>query len=441
MNDPAAPTYRTLTGYFIPLALQAASQSLTYPLVAMVASHGPGGTLNLAGVAQSNTMMFMTGAIGAGLVTSGMVYGRSRLGFARFVSVNNLMTLLTALVQAAMCIPPVGHAVFGGMLGLPPSIEEPARQAFPLTILLNLLFFARNPYQVLLFNNAASGRASTATFARIALTLALSPVFVSLGLVGPRWAMICQALPVGIEVLVSWYYSRPFASVFTESDDVVPSAREIIKFNVPLSLGGFLMTVAGTMLGAVIARADQPERMLPAYYLAVGLANPMAYAATRMQNVVLCFPPRSPEDNLALRFAIRAGAIVSFIPLLFLLPWLSDWYYVSVQRLAPADLPLVCGSALLLVGFPFTSGLRSHREGLAALSRKTSSILAGNIAFVAALAIAAPACLALKIAGNLIGPIALVVANRAGRGALVLLQTLPERPGPAKVIDMEGEHG
>jgi hypothetical protein len=441
MNDPAAPTYRTLTGYFIPLALQAASQSLTYPLVAMVASHGPGGTLNFAGVAQSNTMMFMTGAIGAGLVTSGMVYGRSRLGFARFVAVNNLMTLLTALVQAAICIPPLGHAVFGGMLGLPASIEEPARQAFPLTILLNLLFFARNPYQVLLFNNAASGLASTATFARIGLTLALSPVFVSLGLVGPRWAMIAQAIPVGIEVLVSRHYSRPFASVFAESDEGVPNARAILCFNLPLSLGGFLMTVAGTMLGAVIARAGQPERMLPAYYLAVGVANPMAYAATRMQNVVLCFPPRSPDDGLTFRFAIRAGALVSFIPLLFLLPGLSHWYYVSVQRLAQTDLPLVYGSALLLVGFPFTAGLRSHREGLAALARKTSSILAGNIAFVAALAITAPAFLALKISGNFIGPIALVLANLAGLGALTLLQTLPERPGPAKVIDIEGEHG
>jgi hypothetical protein len=441
MNEPTAPTYRTLTGYFVPLALQAASQSLSYPLVAMVASHGPGGTLNLAGVAQSNTMMFMTGAIGAGLVTSGMVYGRSRLGFARFVWANNLMTLLTALVQAILCIPPVGHAVFGGMLGLPPSIEEPARQAFPFTILLNLLFFARNPYQVLLFNNGASGRASTATFARIGLTLALSPVFVSLGLVGPRWAMVCQAIPVAVEVLVSWAYSRPFASVFAESDVNVPSARHIMAFNLPLSLGNFLMTVAGTMLGAVIARSAQPERMLPAYYLAAGVANPMAYAATRMQNVVLQFPPRSPSDKLALRFAIRAGSIVSFIPLIFLLPWLAHWYYVSVQRLAPADLPLVYGSALLLVGFPFTAGLRAHREGLAALSRRPASILAGNIAFVAALAITAPACLALRVSGNLIGPIAQVVANLAGLGALILQQSLSERPAPPKVIDVEGEQG
>ena len=436
MNDASAPSYRHLTAFFIPLALQSASQSLTYPLVAMVASHGPGGTLNLAGVAQSNIVMFLVGAVGAGLVTAGMVYGKSRLGFSRFFAVNNLMAVIAALVQAVICIPAVSHGVFGALLGLPPSIEGPARQAFPLTILLNVLFFARNPYEVLLLNNGASGRVSAATFARIALTLALAPLFVRAGLVGPRWAVVCQSIPVGVEVAVAWYFSRPFASVFPQVDDNVLRRRAIIWFNLPLSLGGFLMTLSGMLLGAVIARSNQPERMLPAYYLAVGLANPMAYAATRLQNVVLRFPPRSRTDRLTRRFALRAGTIVSFVPLVFLLPALSHWYYVSLQRLPPADLPLVYVAVLLLVGFPFTSGLRAHWEGLAALARRTSTILAGNIAFVAALAITAPTCLALKVPGNVIGPIALVVSNLAGLGALVLLQSLPESPGPVEVIDV-----
>jgi hypothetical protein len=122
---------------------------------------------------------------------------------------------------------------------------------------------------------------------------------------------------------MAWYYSRPFASVFAQADDNVPRRRAILWFNLPLSLGGFLMTLSGMLLGAVIARSSQPERMLPAYYLAVGLANPMAYAATRIQNVVLCFPPQSREDKLTRRFALRAGAIVSFVPLVFLLPALS----------------------------------------------------------------------------------------------------------------------
>jgi hypothetical protein len=67
-------------------------------------------------------------------------------------------------------------------------------------------------------------------------------------------------------------------------------------------------------------------------------------------------------------------------PLVFLLPGLAHWYYVSVQRLPPADLPLVYASALLFVGFPITVALRCHREGLAALAHRTPTILAGDIA-------------------------------------------------------------
>ena len=60
MPPPPVPT-RTLIQFFVPLAIQAASQALCYPLVAMVASRGPGGPLNLAGLAQANIVMFFFG--------------------------------------------------------------------------------------------------------------------------------------------------------------------------------------------------------------------------------------------------------------------------------------------------------------------------------------------------------------------------------------------
>jgi hypothetical protein len=432
---------KRFTTYFVPLALQAASQSLSYPLVAMVASHGPGGTLNLAGVAQSNIVMFLIATMGAGLVTAGLVFAKSRLGYSRFVAINNLVSLATALVQAALCIPALGHLVLGTLLGLPPSIEIPAQQAFPLTIPLNILFYARNPYQVLLYNNGAAGRASSATFARIGLTLALSPLFCSAGLVGPRWAMVCQTIPVALEVLVSWHYSRPFAATWADQGANAPTSGRILLFALPLSLGGFLMTLSGMILGGVIARSAQPERMLPAYYLAAGLANPAAYAASRVQNVVITFPPRARDDASSLRFSAIAGGIISLIPLIFLLPGLSHWYYVSVQRLPAADLSLVYTTALLFVGFPITVALRCHREGLAALEQRTPTVLAGDIAYIAALAVSASACLALKVPGNVIGPLVVAVSNLASLGTLVLL--LRERrtsvePPVAPILNQEG---
>jgi hypothetical protein len=417
----APPSAKRLTAYFVPLALQAASQSLSYPLIAMVASHGEGGALNLAGVAQANLLMFLAATVGYGLVTAGMVFARTRTGYTRFVAINNLLTLVTVTVQALICVPAVGHLIFGRLLGLPSSIETPARAAFPLTILLNVLFNARNPSQVLLYNNGASGRASTATFVRIGMTLLLSPVFCWAGLVGPRWAMVCQTIPVAMETVLSWWYSRPFEAALAEADAAPPTRKGILLFTLPLSLGGFLMTLSGTILGAVIARAGHAEHVLPAYYLAAGLANPAAYAASRVQNVVINFPPRSRDDRLTLRFAVTAGALLSLVPLIFLLPGLSHWYYVSVQRLPASDLHLVYTTALLFIGFPITVALRYHREGLAALARRTPTILAGHITYVATLAVIASTCLALRVPGNVLGPLAVAASNLGGFGMLIFL--------------------
>jgi hypothetical protein len=441
IETSAAPSTRRLWAYFVPLALQAASQSLSYPLIAMVAAHGPGGALNLAGVAQANIIMFMIGTLGAGLVTAGMVFARTREGYSRFVSVNNQLSLLTAVLQATVCIPAVGHLVFGTLLRLPPRIEAPAVEAFPLTIVLNILFYARNPYQVLLYNHEASGRASLATFVRIGLTLALAPVFCATGLVGPRWAMFCQTLPVAVETALSWWYSRPFAAGLPGAGEGAPTARKILWFTLPLSLGGFLMTLSSTILGAVIARAAEPERMLPVYYLAIGLANPAAYAASRVQNVVIAFPPKGREDTQALRFSAAAGAVLALAPLLFLLPGLASWYYVDLQRLPAGDLHLVYATALLLVVYPVTVALRCHREGLAAIAHRTSTILAGDTAYVAALAVASSLCLALKVSGHVIGPLAISASHLGSLGILVFLLREPKPDGEPPVAPVVGPEG
>jgi hypothetical protein len=171
------------------------------------------------------------------------------------------------------------------------------------------------------------------------------------------------------------------------------------------------------------------------------LANPAAYAASRVQNVVIAYPPRSRDDTQVLRFTFVAGALLSFVPLVFLLPGLSHWYYVSVQRLPAADLPLVYTTALLFVGFPVTVALRCHREGLAALAHRTPTILAGDIAYVAALAVVSSACLTLKVPGNVIGPVVIATSNLASIGILVLLLREPKAevgPPVAPVVSQEG---
>ena len=76
------------TKFYIPLLLQAFSQSLTYPLVAAIVTHGPWGVDTLTPFAQGQTLMFMIGSLSGGLLTTGMVYARSRKGYETFKRLN-----------------------------------------------------------------------------------------------------------------------------------------------------------------------------------------------------------------------------------------------------------------------------------------------------------------------------------------------------------------
>ncbi|MEI6647878.1 MAG: hypothetical protein WCP12_17710, partial [bacterium] len=47
------------TQFYIPLIIQSVSQSLTYPMVAAIVSHGEHGVLDLAAFAQGQALMFV----------------------------------------------------------------------------------------------------------------------------------------------------------------------------------------------------------------------------------------------------------------------------------------------------------------------------------------------------------------------------------------------
>ena len=382
MESETLRNNRQLTRFFIPLAIQAASQALSYPLVAMVASRGLGGPLNLAGLAQANTVMFFLGMFNFAYITTGMVYATSREGYHKFRGVVLLTGLLVIAVQAALCIPYVAHQLFGNLIGLPSSIESPAKITLLVSIPLQFLFFLRTPYLVAMYVGKATGKASIATVGRMVLTAVLSPVFCLMGFVGPIWAIICLTLPVALECLIARLFAQPFLRSLESVKGVAPRAGEIFFFNLPLSIGGYLLSASAIILGAFIARAPDPERVLPICYLALGLASPVAFAATRIQTTVLAFPPQSHRDRLTFRFSLGAGAILGLLPLIFILPGLIELYYVKLQKLIPPDMPLVRITAMALIFYPFSVAIRAQSEGLAACLKKPTTVMAGHAVFM-----------------------------------------------------------
>ena len=400
-----------LTRFFVPLALQATAQAFSHPLVAMVASRGYGGPLNLAGLAQSSTVMFFLGIFAIYYMTTGMVFAKTREGYAVFWRVCIWTGLSIILIQALLCIPALSHLLFGRIIGLPPSIEQPARITFLTAVPLQFLFFLRLPYQVAMYNGRATGRASLATMGRIILTAILAYAFCVIGWIGPIWAVICLTIPVLLELIISIVYARPFIGQLPLASEPPPKAGEIFFFNLPLAVGGFFLVFSIMILSAFMARSPEPELILPIFFLAIGLANPVAFAATRLQTVVLAFPPDKSDSKKTFRFSIGVGVVLGLLPLVFVLPGMIEFYYVNLQKLDPIHLNLVRITAITLVAFPFATALRAYSEGLAALNKKPMATLAGHGCYMMLVIVSGFLALVLGVPGYLIGSICLTLAN------------------------------
>jgi hypothetical protein len=277
----------------------------------------------------------------------------------------------------------------------------------------------------------ATGKASVATIARIILTALLSPLFCMLGWVGPIWAVVCLTIPVALEALVSGIFAAPFVRSLEPSRGKPPSVKEIFIFNIPLSVGGYFLVASAIILAAFIARAPDPDRTLPIYYLALGLANPMSFAATRIQAVVIAFPPQSRRDRRALRFCLAAGAVLGMLPLLFILPGLAELYYVKLQKLNLSDLHLVRMTAVALIFFPLSVAIRAQSEGLAAWLKKPTTVLTGHGMFMATIVVAGFTLLSIGMPGQIIGAVGLTLGSLASSATMrLLLMRAKERAFP-----------
>lgn len=383
-----------VTRFYLPQLVQAFSQSLSYPLVAGLVTHGPHGVDALTAFSQGQMIMFMTGALGGGLVTTGLVFARTWMGYVAFRRLNALMMAVLLALQCVPAIPPFSGWVFSGIFALPEELASIAARTLLFGVVMNAFFFLRNVPMVVLFNNLESGKANNATLVRIALTLAMAAVFPRFGLVGPWWGLFALTAGVFAELVATWLYARPYVAALpnrTRSPDLscMPGtsalALEQFRFTLPLSLGGFLIMLSPVIIAAFVGRSAAAHDMLAIHYVTLGVANPVAYAALRMQTVAIKFPPQGEGDRRLAFYALAAGAVLGTVPLAFATPWIGDWYfcaYQNVPRRLLGDVRLAIGIYALI---PVVQAFRARVEGLAALARRPKAIMAGQIAYTLSL--------------------------------------------------------
>ena len=384
----------SVTRFYVPLLLQGFSQSLAYPLVAGIVTHGEFGVDALSAFRQGQMVMCMIGAIGGGLVTTGLVFAKTWIGYVAFKRLNTLMMSVLLAVQCIVAMPPFSDWIFSGLFNLPPVMARIASHTLLYGAAMNGFFFLRNVPMVVLFDNLESAKANYATLIRLAATFALAVAFPRMGLVGPRWGLAALTFGVGVELAATWLFARPYVARLPNRPkaggaqplpDIPRLALEQFKFTLPLSLGGFLLMLSPVAIAAFVGRTVNPKDMLAIHYVTVGVANPVAFAALRMQTVAIKFPPEYDGDRRLLAYAVVAGLLLGIVPLAFSTPLVGGWYFGTYQNVPPH----IVGTACLAVGIysliPAVQAVRARAEGLAALAKRPKVIMAGQIAYTASL--------------------------------------------------------
>ena len=190
----AAPLHRIFL-FFLPLVVLSVSQSLTYPLVGSIVSHGPGGEQEYASYVMGQQVLFFLGAIGGGLITTAMMFCRNRRGYANYLRMNQCIALTAALLQGLACLPPFDQWVFGGLFGLEGEAFRVARNSLLLCIPLQYVFFVRNPYLGTLFVEKHSDLTNIPTVLRVLLAFYFAWQFPRLGWTGYRWGVLATTIP------------------------------------------------------------------------------------------------------------------------------------------------------------------------------------------------------------------------------------------------------
>ena len=421
MNEVKSFSVWNVTRFYIPLLLQAFSQSLTYPLVAGIVTHGEFGVNALTAFTQGQMIMFMVGALGGGLVMTGMVFARTWYGYVSFRSLNAIMMVALLALQCVPTIVPLNRWLFEGFFALPPDLAEIARWTLLFGVVMNGSFFLRNVPMVVLFNNYESGKANNATFIRIAVTLACAAIFPRFGWVGAGWGLFALTLGTCVELLVTWLYARPYVAKLSNrpsSDSPIANPHSLVlsmtwdqfKFTLPLSLGSFLLMLSPLAIAAFVGRTANSADMLAIHYVTLGVANPVAYAALRMQAVSIQFLPEYEGDRRLLVYAVIAGLLLGVIPFFFSLPFVGNWYFGHYQNVPDR----ILDTARLAVGiYSFICiihAVRGRIEGIAAARKHPKAVMAGQIFYTVGLLVTCAILLPLGCAGWAIAVAAIFVA-------------------------------
>ena len=220
---------------------------------------------------------------------------------------------------------------------------------------------------------------------------------------------------------MTWCFARPFVAALPnrpkgdgKASGLPVSASSLFfeqfRFTLPLGLGGFLLSCSPLIVAAFVSRSADAVDMLAIHYVTIGVANPVAFAALRIQTVAVKFLPEYPGDRRLLAYAVVAGLLLGVIPLAFSTPWIGDWYFGTFQNVPHRILDTTKLAIGIYSFICVIHAVRARIEGIAAARKRPQAVMFGQMAYTVSMLLVCAAMLPLGCPGWTIAITAIFVA-------------------------------
>lgn len=382
------PRLRGILVFWAPLAATWLMMSLEGPYLAATVARLPSPVANLAAYGLAFSLAWLAESPIIMLLTASTALAKDGPSFRalrRFVLLlNGLVTLLLLLIL----LPPVFHALTGGLLGLPPEVARLTHQAALFLLPWPAAIGLRRFYQGLLVRNHQTRRVAYGTVVRLGL---MSATAAGLALASPLpgaaiGALSLSAGVVGEALASRWMARRLVRDLLAEPVEgrPGPGMGDLARFYLPLALTSMIAMSAGPLLTFFMGHGPHPLACLAAWPVVQSFAFLFRSGGVAFQEVGVALGGEDPAGvrRAATLLALAASglfALVLFTPLAEL--WLG-----RVVGLGPELLPYALASARLLVLLPALEFVLSFNRSRWILKGRTGVISAATALEVGVLA-------------------------------------------------------
>jgi hypothetical protein len=337
--------------------------------------------------------------------------------------------VVLSLIHLVVSRPVVFGAVAGTVLGVPPEVVAPAREAFALMVPFAAMVGYRRLWQGALIRAGETALVARTMVMRIVVSVAI----LGAGLVFYRIApdrspdghiVAAVALIAGVIVgaAASWWYFRTVVLPRLPETGEAPlmTTRGLLGFYMPLSLTSIMTLVSRPVLAYGIARSAQPLLSLAAWPVVQSVLFLFTSVAMSYQEAVIAqLGQDRSREALLRRFGLILGVALTALFAVLGYTGGSRIWFGRVAGLTPELLALARPATMVLVLVPLLITERSYYSGLLVARGRTGLLgisMGANTATLLGLVILLP--LLTELTGSSVAAIAFFGANLAQMAVL-----------------------